>query len=68
MNNSSIPKQQSNEIGNELNVIDQDEFIGKENLLKQFRGQLKQFEDWNENKDWLAFHNHHYDWWTFPSM
>lgn len=71
MNNSSNPKRQSNETGNELdngqNVIDQGVFIGKENFLQQFRDQLKQFEDWNENKDWLAFHHHHYDWWTFPS-
>ena len=46
---------------------DSDSFIGKEQLLGQFARQLQQFEQWNDQRDWLAFHNHHYDWWMFPS-
>ena len=42
-------------------------FIGKDKLLEQFRRQLKQFEEWYDRRDWLAFHHHHYDWWMFPS-
>jgi len=42
-------------------------FIGKDKLLEQFRQQLKQFEEWHKQRDWLAFHHHHYDWWMFPS-
>jgi hypothetical protein len=47
--------------------LDLNGFIGKDELLEQFRKQLKQFEEWNVRKDWLAFHHHHYDWWMFPS-
>lgn len=46
---------------------DTDLFIGKEKLLEQFKCQLKQFEEWDQRRDWLAFHHHHYDWWMFPS-
>jgi hypothetical protein len=28
--------------------------------------QLKEFENYYKNEDWNAFHNSHYDWWTFP--
>lgn len=42
-------------------------FIGERELLEKFYKQLKDFELWNEQRDWLAFHNHHYDWWAFPS-
>ncbi|CAF4858779.1 unnamed protein product, partial [Rotaria socialis] len=36
-------------------------------LLVYFKRQLKYFEEWYQQRDWLAFHNHHYDWWMFPS-
>ncbi|CAF1191320.1 unnamed protein product [Rotaria sordida] len=45
---------------------DSNTFIGKDKLLEQFKQQLKQFEEWNQRHDWLAFHHHHYDWWMFP--
>ncbi|CAF3506009.1 unnamed protein product [Rotaria sp. Silwood1] len=45
---------------------DSNTFIGKDRLLEQFKQQLKQFEEWNQRRDWLAFHHHHYDWWMFP--
>ena len=48
-------------------VSDSDSFIGKQKLCEQFKEQLKIFEEWNERRDWLAFHHHHYDWWMFPS-
>ncbi|CAF1324127.1 unnamed protein product [Adineta steineri] len=41
-------------------------FIGKDKLVQQMDDQLKQFEEWHKNRDWLAFHHHHYDWWMFP--
>lgn len=40
-------------------------FIDK--LKDYFYRQLNHFKTWNENRDWLAFHHHHYDWWMFPS-
>ncbi|UJR09111.1 hypothetical protein I4U23_013358 [Adineta vaga] len=43
-----------------------DEFVGKEKLLEYFNKQMKEFEDWYKERDWLAFHHHHYDWWMFP--
>lgn len=46
---------------------DSNSFIGKDKLLQQFKVQLKQFQEWYDQRDWLAFHNHHYDWWMFPS-
>jgi len=46
--------------------LDSNSFIGKDKLLEQFKQQLKQFEEWNDKRDWLAFHHHHYDWWMFP--
>ena len=49
------------------NREDDDAFVGENQLLRMFYDQLHQFEDWNQQKDWLAFHNHHYDWWIFPS-
>ncbi|CAF4521582.1 unnamed protein product, partial [Rotaria socialis] len=45
---------------------DSDSFIGKDELLVYFKRQLKYFEEWYQQRDWLAFHNHHYDWWMFP--
>jgi len=60
--NSSSPGESGGD-----NETDPNSFIGKDELLKKFRKQLKQFEEWNEQKDWLAFHHHHYDWWMFPS-
>jgi hypothetical protein len=46
---------------------DTNTFIGQRQLRRQIQEQLEQFEEWNEQHDWLAFHNHHYDWWMFPS-
>jgi hypothetical protein len=66
--NSSSPGESGGDNENErISRTDPNSFIGKDELLKQFRKQLKQFEEWNEQKDWLAFHHHHYDWWMFPS-
>ena len=48
-------------------ISDLDLFIGKGELLEKFKRQLKQFEEWHQQRDWLAFHHHHYDWWAFPS-
>ncbi|CAF5187628.1 unnamed protein product, partial [Rotaria magnacalcarata] len=45
---------------------DSNSFIGKDELLVYFKRQLKYFEEWHLKQDWLAFHNHHYDWWMFP--
>ena len=42
-------------------------FIGIDPLLEKFYKQLEHFKEWNKQKDWLAFHHHHYDWWMFPS-
>ena len=44
-----------------------DEFVGKERLGRQIDEQLKEFETWYAKGKWLDFHNHHYDWWMFPS-
>ena len=40
-------------------------FIDK--LKEYFYRQLKHFKTWSDERDWLAFHHHHYDWWMFPS-
>jgi hypothetical protein len=58
---------QNNRSTSESNTDESDSFIGKDKLLEQHTKQLKQFEEWNRRRDWLAFHHHHYDWWMFPS-
>jgi len=69
--NSSSPGESGGDNENERTPItprtDPNSFIGKDELLKQLKRQLKQFEEWYEREDWLAFHHHHYDWWMFPS-
>jgi len=42
------------------------EFVGIQALKQKHAAQLKQFEQWAEARDWLAFLHHHYDWWMFP--
>lgn len=42
-------------------------FVGIEKLKEYFYQQLEHFKEWDANRDWLAFHHHHYDWWMFPS-
>jgi hypothetical protein len=41
-------------------------FIGLERLKEKHYEQLLQFEMWAVQKNWLAFHQAHYDWWMFP--
>jgi hypothetical protein len=75
MSQLSNSKKQSIESSNSSNPGGENEierttinsFIGKETFLDHFHQQLEQFEIWNEQRDWLAFHHHHYDWWMFPS-
>jgi hypothetical protein len=35
-------------------------------LKEKQKDQLLKFEEWAESKNWLAFHDAHYDWWMFP--
>ena len=42
------------------------EFVGLEYLKKKHAAQIAEFEQWASERDWMAFHNSHYDWWTFP--
>ena len=41
------------------------EFVGLEYLKKKHAAQIAEFEQWASERDWMAFHNSHYDWWTF---
>jgi hypothetical protein len=43
-----------------------EEFIGKENLKAEQLKQLELFRLWASNSNWTAFHDNHYDWWSFP--
>ena len=47
--------------------FDSERFIGTNSLIDKQAEQLEEFEVWFQNRDWLAFHHHHYDWWMFPS-
>ena len=50
-----------------MTIHDQDdEFIGKEDLLARQREQLEDFERWAQAGAWRQFHRSHYDWWAFP--
>lgn len=42
------------------------QFIGVEDLVHQHKLQIESFQIWAAKEDWIAFHNSHYDWWTFP--
>lgn len=42
------------------------EFVGLDFLKARHAQQLEDFEQWASERDWMAFHNSHYDWWTFP--
>jgi len=46
--------------------FDSERFIGINSLIDKQAEQLEEFEVWFQNRDWLAFHHHHYDWWMFP--
>jgi len=41
-------------------------FVGCDALKAQQKTQLKFFESWVENGQWMKIHTSHYDWWMFP--
>ena len=43
-----------------------EEFIGKTNLKAEQLTQLNLFKLWAADSNWTAFHDSHYDWWSFP--
>jgi hypothetical protein len=42
------------------------EFVGLDTLLAKHFAQSEQFDEWEKNNDWNAFHRNHFDWWMFP--
>ncbi len=42
------------------------QFAGIAALKARHKQQSEQFEAWARRGDWQAFHDEHYDWWTFP--
>ena len=41
-------------------------FVGLDTLLAKHFAQSEQFDEWEKNNDWNAFHRNHFDWWMFP--
>jgi hypothetical protein len=42
------------------------QFVGLDVLLDKHFAQSGQFDEWEKNNDWNAFHRNHFDWWMFP--
>jgi hypothetical protein len=42
------------------------EFVGLDRIKDAQAEQLQFFETWAIDKQWMRFHNSHYDWWMFP--
>lgn len=42
------------------------QFVGLDVLLDKHFAQSRQFDEWEKNNDWNAFHRNHFDWWMFP--
>lgn len=42
------------------------DFVGLAQLKSIHAKQVSEFRKWKSNKEWIQFHQNHYDWWTFP--
>lgn len=44
----------------------QPDFVGLEELKQKHAKQVEMFERWASERNWMGFHDSHYDWWAFP--
>ncbi len=42
-------------------------FAGLEAMKAKHASTLRDFRRWAAARDWMAFHQNHYDWWMFPT-
>ena len=42
------------------------DFVGLIKLKSTHAKQIDNFRHWAAQKEWISFHENHYDWWTFP--
>lgn len=68
LSNSNFEQNQSEHVSTgDSSKINEASLNSLDKLQHYFYQQLEHFKEWNDKRDWLAFHHHHYDWWMFPS-